>query len=369
MITREWCFLSDLHLDVEPDPRRAGERFAAFLESYLAEDPDRERHLVLLGDLFELAGTGDRPAARLAELAQLHPQVFASLARTVRGGVTLHVVCGNHDLALARPGVWAALLRVLELDGDERRKVRLHPWFLHVPGICYAEHGHQHHELNRSPAMLELTRHAVLPPAPIPAWTGTGGTLWNRVTGVAAAARAVGDEERRAASPAYDHLLQVVAREERLAPYVVRRLHAVSRRGVVRGAAASAGRVARRRAGRPGPDLLARPAAAVSRVLREAGQPVPVVVFGHTHRARVALTPDGTTYANSGTWCSDVRGAGPDALDTGIFPAVRLSDGPTGVRLALQWWSDAADKLRPRLGAGTPTRVQTRRQPCIPPTP
>ena len=107
-----WWMVSDLHLRTGGDRRGTGEAFVELLDAIADTAPEADRHLVLLGDTFDLPGD-DGAAARLEALAVRHPGVLAALRRTLATGTHLEVVCGNHDAALARPVVQAALRRLL----------------------------------------------------------------------------------------------------------------------------------------------------------------------------------------------------------------------------------------------------------------
>jgi len=354
----EWFLVSDLHLDGRPSPRDVDRALPAFLETVVrGRDVARagrgRRALVLLGDTFELAGPAPlaptRVADRLTALARCHDRVFSALAACVRDGVELHVVGGNHDLEIVRPDASALLNRLLGLE-PERPGTRFWPWLLHEPGVLYAEHGSQHHALNRSPAVL-VAREAAwtdgpLPPPPLAA--ASAGTDWcrpadPRAVRVARAFRAASRQERYAAGPAYRQLLDREAVDLRLPPQAAADLAALSRFRTVPAVAGAAGRVLARRTGRgrPGSHLVSR-AAEAHRVLEGHRTPAAAYVFGHTHRAEQRPLPGSrvpTAYLNTGTWCAAVRGDGPDRADPGLFPFVRVTATGDGVRAGLHFWS------------------------------
>ena len=64
------------------------------------------------------------------------------------------MVAGNHDLDLVRPAVGQRLRWHLGVAASDDR-VRIWPWLYVVPGVLYAEHGNQHHDLNRFPRILD----------------------------------------------------------------------------------------------------------------------------------------------------------------------------------------------------------------------
>jgi hypothetical protein len=84
------------------------------------------------------------------------------------------------------------------------------------------------------------------------------------------------------------------------------------------------------------------PAAAgrVARTLEAHGSGVAWYVSGHTHRAlESALEAGSTRYVNTGTWCSDVRGRGPDQSDRRVFPYAVVDVGLDGATSGgLRYW-------------------------------
>jgi len=104
-----------------------------------------ERHagaeLLLNGDIFNLSLD---PASRdpvESVLAMLAPEreLRDALAQHLRGGAPVWLLPGNHDAALARPGLSGPLLGWLGLD--ERAPFGVLPWFLRRAGV-HVEHGH-----------------------------------------------------------------------------------------------------------------------------------------------------------------------------------------------------------------------------------
>lgn len=78
------------------------------------------------------------------------PDFFAGLRRFLGAGFPIDVVSGNHDVDLVRPAVRTRLRELLGTGGGEGDGggVRFHPWIYYVPGVLYAEHGHQHAALS-----------------------------------------------------------------------------------------------------------------------------------------------------------------------------------------------------------------------------
>jgi hypothetical protein len=90
---------------------------------------------------------------RLGSIAKAHSELFAALGRFVSAGGELDVVVGNHDLDLGHPAVQERFINHLggpSQDPDAGR-VTIHRWFLYVPDVVYAEHGHRYHDINAVP--------------------------------------------------------------------------------------------------------------------------------------------------------------------------------------------------------------------------
>jgi UDP-2,3-diacylglucosamine pyrophosphatase LpxH len=321
-MTETIVIVSDLHLGAT-DAADAAPVDAAFVD--LLEDiavavrDGGRRRLLLLGDTIDFLAMDDRrrrerggppdtgtvtALANLDRVAAEHPDVFAALRRVVAAGVPLDVIPGNHDVELHR----LAVQRRFTVLGAGRGQVTFHPWIYFVPGVLYAEHGHQHHDINslvtlldpddpRRPGQLEVPIASRRAPR--------GGGIRARAAFALEATHhawmlAVPSTARRrhayratrlrehAPSVGLDHatLVQLDRLSETTAPAIIRRLV----RRVVSGAGPA--------------DYLHRAAGAIDEVLRTAGASVPFYVFGHTHVAeRVALpTNENAAYLNSGTW-------------------------------------------------------------------
>jgi hypothetical protein len=327
---RRLVAISDLHLDARPGATSRGgaAAFTGLLTSEVVPDDFPGARLLLLGDTFELLGAPD-PIARLDEIATTHPALFAALGACLHNGWHIDLVPGNHDMALSRARVRQRLAVLL---GAPPRRLRFHPWVYFVPGVLYAEHGHQHHDLNRFPTVLApYNGHEQLFAPPLAVWRGKlESRLW----------RAVADsrrEERAAQSSTYRARITEQAMRLALPADLVSRLHDVSRFGV----GGTALRLARRALHRTGaPDsYLIEAARRVHGVLSRAGDAVPVYAFGHTHRARTVALDGEAQYVNTGTWCDEIRGTGPDRDDPALFPYLALSvDDRPGARPELRYW-------------------------------
>jgi len=184
-VARRYLVLSDLHLaDVEDHPDGwkfyKGRRFvadadlAAVLAQGVAETPADERLVVILnGDVFDfdlvtavpepspwpvslqerwrgLDPTGPRSAWKLQAILADHPVFVGALVDVLAAGHEVVYVLGNHDREFDFPEVRQVLLDALEVDATARGRAidpsafRIEPWFYHVPGEIYAEHGHQY---------------------------------------------------------------------------------------------------------------------------------------------------------------------------------------------------------------------------------
>lgn len=307
--------LSDFHLGATAGTA-TDDAFVSFLE-WLTERarPETEPwRLVLLGDVLDLlhipAGVRD-PHGALDAVAAQHRSALAALGTAAAHGIVVDLVPGNHDSELLEPGLQERL-RALVADAAGTSAAllgptfRVRPWFLLVPGLLYAEHGSQYHALN-----------AVADPlAPF--------GRWSRRLPPGAVLDLFGRAKQGGRARALPHLLPAVlpalARRWRTdAPTVasfqacaqetglsldalagLRGLAEDSSIALLRNACAAvlgpAGYVESRQQ---------QAALAVHNVLGREGQPVPVYVFGHTHRiAYRALYAKGARllWFNGGAW-------------------------------------------------------------------
>jgi hypothetical protein len=244
-------------------------------------------------------------------------------------------------MELARPSVSARLSALL--SPAEPQRVRVYPWFLHVPHVLLAEHGQQHHALHRIPEVLRAVNDIdELDLPPLAAWSAhPSRSRLSRAGAVARACLASERAERRVREPAYEDLLQTESQRLALDEETVRGLARLSRFRTVSALPATAVRIALRAAGRKASGKQA-PAVAgrTARLLEAHGSRVAWYISGHTHRAlEAALEASTTRYINTGTWCSDVRGRGPDQSDRQAFPYAVVSVDPDGaVSGGLRYW-------------------------------
>jgi UDP-2,3-diacylglucosamine pyrophosphatase LpxH len=194
-MARRYLVVSDLHLaDVEDHSDgwkvhkssrylfddQLDELVRSFVGQAEAED---ELTLVLNGDIvdFDLVTAVPNPAPwpvspfertygldptepkaiwKLEWVLRHHRGFVATLARFVAAGHLVVYVMGNHDREFHFAGVQRALAdavrRCASEEGHELSDppVRFEPWFYHVPGEIYAEHGNQYDYLTSYPRLL-----------------------------------------------------------------------------------------------------------------------------------------------------------------------------------------------------------------------
>ncbi|MBI4818491.1 MAG: metallophosphoesterase [Deltaproteobacteria bacterium] len=140
--------------------------FIDFLEVVVVRD-DRRRFLLSFDvtneeQEFGLGTAAERVLEKLYTTLEYHQDLFARLARFVKGGGEIVVMRGNHDVEFYWPKVQRAFRRELaslafrddpaEIDDDLRRRsefqsrVIFAPWIYFEPGRIYVEHGHQYDE-------------------------------------------------------------------------------------------------------------------------------------------------------------------------------------------------------------------------------
>ncbi len=184
MSTANLLVVSDLHFGEELLPGATVERRAAvalastafreFLRHHAARRLDgKPWRLVIAGDLFDFmsvmiparANPGERLSRdrrelgeprttafgvdRLARIAIAHRELLADLVKFAAAGHAVDLVVGNHDIELLAAPVAAELARQLAAVGAEPAvlaRIKVVPWFVHVPGVAWIEHGHVYDE-------------------------------------------------------------------------------------------------------------------------------------------------------------------------------------------------------------------------------
>jgi hypothetical protein len=331
------------------------------------------RRLVLLGDSLDLpthvSGSGADAAScwrvtaigAVDRIADTHREPFDALATFAAGGGRLELLPGNHDVALQMPAVRRTLLDRL---GDDGGAVGWHPWIFHLPGLLWAEHGGQHHDLHAVPEWLS---------------PGPGRSTWGLPPGRAIETLSLATKRRRgpsrelvaaAASVAADGIASAFAR-----PALARTRQVYRARELPSIAAASdlpesllvaidrlsetdgwsiAARLIRRRlaGGDPSPASFLGPAARhVQAILAAGGRDVRIYAFGHTHApAILPIGPSapGAWFANAGSWA----GLQPAALRARVgpdrYPVLRIQAAagrdPT---IELVLWNAADERVEP----------------------
>jgi UDP-2,3-diacylglucosamine pyrophosphatase LpxH len=363
----EILIVSDLHLDVA-----ALERGAAFASFVRASSAAGRRRLVLLGDSLDLPTHAPGPKADAADrwsaagteavgrIGDAQAEAFDALIAFLAAGGRLELVPGNHDVALQVPAVRAALLDRL---GDAADGVGWHPWILHLPGLLWAEHGSQHHDLHSVPNWLV--------PAP-------NRSTWGLPPGRAIEALARALQDRRPTRQLVAAVAALAA--DATSATLARRMLAPGRRvyratelpssaaamalppsvlaAVDRLSETDAWSIARRLVRQFLARDVATPASylgpAAGRIhatLAAAGYDVPVYAFGHTHRP--ALLPIGPSapeawYANAGSW-APLRPASLRArVGPHRYPFLKMSVFEQGApAIELNLWNAALTRVEP----------------------
>jgi UDP-2,3-diacylglucosamine pyrophosphatase LpxH len=187
----ELIILSDLHLSTGsylpsglPDPLEqfvADEAFAHFLE-HLISSLNREHQpgrLLFLGDFLDFLHARAEPShngpgididtseeiahRKLEKIFAGHPVFFEALSRLATAGFHIDIVPGNHDIDLMRPAIQAHFIDLLDSTGQMGKnasQVHFFPWLYLIPGLVYAEHGNQHHDLNSFSTLLTPYHHS-----------------------------------------------------------------------------------------------------------------------------------------------------------------------------------------------------------------
>jgi thiamine pyrophosphokinase len=180
---RDLVIVSDFHLSAGYN-RRTGAydrhedffydaAFGRFIDTLLqrAETEPRRWRLIILGDFTDFLQV-DPPAngehgltssvttvAKLEIIARGHAEVFVALARFAAAGHPIELVIGNHDIEFIWPDVQRRFKELVSAhaDRDLSALITFHPWLFYVPGVVYAEHGHQYDGVNSFTTLLEPT--------------------------------------------------------------------------------------------------------------------------------------------------------------------------------------------------------------------
>lgn len=303
------ALVADLHLGAGSGPEwtDSAAAFADFVGALPALGVGR---LMVLGDFLELLSSDDsspgeaaRARIRCASVLDRVPRVTDALAGFTAAGGCLDVIVGNHDADLARPEVANCLLERISGSHPGESRVAIFPWFRILPGVLYAEHGHQHHDINRFPLILDpyrpLAAERLHEPLAVTLHRTADQGRMRRARSLWASAVVAERRERDARSEIYRDSLAAYGRGQGLPPGVSGRLDRVSEFSRAR---TSRRLLARELHRRPRDAYLLRAAESLDQVLRDEGCAQPVYAFGHTHRARVAALGSGALYTNPGSW-------------------------------------------------------------------
>lgn len=400
---RDLIVVSDFHLSAGGgDDQRLDEQFARFID-HLCERAGRERQpwrLLILGDLCDFLRvrlpypqppTAEGVAcAKLNLIAAEHPRFLAALGRCVAAGFPIDIVPGNHDVELMHPSVQRRLRDLVAAAGGGAQAatdVRFRPWIYYIPGMLYAEHGHQYHDLNSFPALLDLSTGRGLAEMEAPLGThfehylsglrGAAGPAPEvrrpalRPLVRAAQPRAWGYHARfarallaRLARPAGGRDAQRAAYRARALPAYAEEagLSVATLAALDRLSADVAAGLPRRLLRRalaalplprvPGaaPHYMLAAALAIHRLLSERRADVPCYVFGHTHEAAsvpLGAGADSPRYLNPGSWSAPARGqaAGPHLC----FVQITRAPGAARPLADLLRWDDGRAVCAPCL--------------------
>lgn len=345
--------VGDLHMS-SGDRRecfRADDAFAHFLEHVREADG-----LVILGDLIDFLNVGRADTSAASALAKLE-RVAAAHATTFRALASLpcpiSIVLGNHDVELAHPAVRE---RFRELASEAR--IDFHPWIYYVPGLLYAEHGSQYHDLNAFPAVVApVARDSI----ELPLGSHQARYLLDRAESRLLVARARFLRALVAhAARAWRPRRRAAYREQILRPYADEAGLSFETLAAIDELAALSPLAFERRAlrtlatrafphGRPprgAPAELRRAASAIHALLEAEGASVPVYAFGHTHAAeQLTLTDDERHYyVNCGTWSSLLPRHFEPLGDAARFTFVEVTAEATPRLLR---WNDAQRRAEP----------------------
>jgi UDP-2,3-diacylglucosamine pyrophosphatase LpxH len=354
-----YLFVSDLHLRPGVADRAPDTVYDQLLSDFLSavreeeEGSPRRSCLVLLGDVFELTqpavwqqvGVGSDPLRRLVVLAHDHALVVASLAAHLRGGWPVTVVPGNHDDALRRPAVQEKLRALLcSTVTSDTAELSFQPWILHVPGLLYAEHGHQYHDINASSALLDPggeSRHDLARVlhryrarlARNPGVVLRGVATFRLALDLLVSATILSMPNGRGQRAGYRERVMGGYANGVLDEDTVRALDGLAEASPARTIRRLLRKAIRRAASRPeDDDYLLAAVRGVHQLLTSAGYRVRFYVFGHTHvAAERDLGPgvDGANavYLNTGTWSDATRRGSPGSRPAPTYVDVLLGSG------------------------------------------
>lgn len=173
---RDIVIISDLHMSAGRDDRTGtfdrnedffyDGAFGRFLDHLIerARAEGRRLRLVILGDFVDFLQvdpgqasgheTGDTSSestlAKLEIIARGHETAFGALGNFMREGHELDIVLGNHDVEFVWPDVQERFRELVSghAGSEVGGRVAFHRWIFYIPGIVYADHGHQYDARN-----------------------------------------------------------------------------------------------------------------------------------------------------------------------------------------------------------------------------
>lgn len=179
--TPEYVLLSDVHL-VEiaeppeegwwaykaPEARQDG-ALVRFLGSVQSQRPPifAYSHVIFNGDSWDFDSVYSSPddvaapaegmpstvpgaVYKMGRMIDDHPAFIAAVAEFLAAGNEVTFVMGNHDRELCFPEVQTLLRQRVAAaapagnGADVATRLHFEPWFIHIPGVLYAEHGQQY---------------------------------------------------------------------------------------------------------------------------------------------------------------------------------------------------------------------------------
>lgn len=140
--------------------------FGRFIDYLIerAQAKERRLRLVILGDFVDFLQVDPEKAsgheigdtssestlAKLEIISRGHKTVFRALGNFIKEGHLLDIVLGNHDVEFVWSDVQNRFREVVSryAGSDVGDSIAFHRWIFYVPGVVYADHGHQYDARN-----------------------------------------------------------------------------------------------------------------------------------------------------------------------------------------------------------------------------
>jgi len=173
---RDIVIISDLHMSAGRDERTGtfdrnedffyDGAFGRFVDHLIerAREEERRWRLVILGDFvdflqvnpYRFSGheigdtSSESTLVKLEIIARGHKAVFKALGNFIKEGHLLDIVLGNHDVEFVWPDVQKLFRELVSryAGSDVGGSIAFHRWIFYVPGVVYADHGHQYDARN-----------------------------------------------------------------------------------------------------------------------------------------------------------------------------------------------------------------------------